>query len=177
MPHSDAQRRRTPEGAALGGSGQGEVRREAPNNTAFLGASAPSHEATSSSALPVCLWPRFVHCHGIAPASCLLHATPSAALDRNTVARALNAYTIVPRLSTHPRQNWRSQNERRHPKFEHPQILKAVGINSQREIEHVVAKGHRGESIAGTESFPAKMTLEIPGLKVKVEFGGDIILQ
>ena len=56
-------------------------------------------------------------------------------------------------------------------------FLKAVGINSQREIEHVVAKAIAAKSVAGTESFPAKMTLEIPGLKVKVEFGGDIILQ
>jgi hypothetical protein len=56
-------------------------------------------------------------------------------------------------------------------------FLKAVGINSQREIEHAVAKAIAAKSVAGTESFPAKMTLEIPGLKVKVEFGGDIILQ
>jgi len=56
-------------------------------------------------------------------------------------------------------------------------FLKAVGINSQREIEQAVAKAVAASTIAGTESFPAKMTLEIPGLKVKVEFGGDIALQ
>jgi Family of unknown function (DUF6494) len=56
-------------------------------------------------------------------------------------------------------------------------FLKAVGINSQREIEQAVAKAVAAHSIAGTESFPAKMTLEIAGLKLKVEFSGDIVLQ
>ena len=55
-------------------------------------------------------------------------------------------------------------------------FLKAVGINSQREIEHAVAKAIAASAIAGSESFPAKMTLEIPGLKVRVEFSGDIVL-
>jgi len=30
---------------------------------------------------------------------------------------------------------------------------------------------------SGTETFPAKMTLEVAGLKLKVEFAGDIALQ
>jgi len=55
-------------------------------------------------------------------------------------------------------------------------FLKAVGINSQREIEQAVGKAIAAKTIAGTESFPAKMTLEIPGLKVRVEFSGDIAL-
>jgi hypothetical protein len=56
-------------------------------------------------------------------------------------------------------------------------FLKTVGVNSQREIEHAVAKAAAAGAIAGTESFPAKMTLEIAGLEVKVEFSGDITLQ
>jgi Family of unknown function (DUF6494) len=56
-------------------------------------------------------------------------------------------------------------------------FLKTVGVNSQREIEHAVAKAAAAGAIAGTESFPAKMTPEIAGLKVKVEFSGDITLQ
>ena len=56
-------------------------------------------------------------------------------------------------------------------------FLKVVGINSQREIEQAVAKAVAANTIAGTESFPAKMTLEIAGLKVKVDFSGDIALQ
>jgi hypothetical protein len=56
-------------------------------------------------------------------------------------------------------------------------FLKAVGINSQRDIERAVANAMTANTIAGTESFPAKMTLEIPGLKVRVEFSGDIALE
>lgn len=56
-------------------------------------------------------------------------------------------------------------------------FLKAVGINSQRAIEQAVAKAVAANSISGTESFPAKMTLEVAGLNVKVEFSGDIALQ
>jgi Family of unknown function (DUF6494) len=55
-------------------------------------------------------------------------------------------------------------------------FLKLVGISSQREIEHAVAKATAAGTIAGTESFPAKMTLEIAGLKVNVEFKGEITL-
>lgn len=56
-------------------------------------------------------------------------------------------------------------------------FLKLVGISSQREIEHAVAKATAAGSITGSESFPAKMTLQIAGLKVNVEFDGDITLQ
>ena len=56
-------------------------------------------------------------------------------------------------------------------------FLKIVGVNSQREIEQAVAKALASNTIAGTETFPAKMTLEIAGLKVRVEFSGDIALQ
>lgn len=51
-------------------------------------------------------------------------------------------------------------------------FLKTVGVSSQREIEQAVAKAvAAGES--GT-SFPATMTLEIPGLKLNVKFDGAI---
>ena len=56
-------------------------------------------------------------------------------------------------------------------------FLKMVGISSQREIEHAVAKAIAAGTITGAESFPAKMRLEVAGLKVNVEFGGDIALQ
>jgi hypothetical protein len=56
-------------------------------------------------------------------------------------------------------------------------FLKMVGISSQREIEHAVAKAEAAGAIAGTDSFPATMTLEIPGLKVSVAFSGDITIQ
>jgi len=55
-------------------------------------------------------------------------------------------------------------------------FLKMVGINSQREIEHAVAAALGARSIAGTGSFPARMTLEVDGLKLKVVFEGAIDL-
>jgi hypothetical protein len=56
-------------------------------------------------------------------------------------------------------------------------FLKTVGVNSQREIEHAVANAIAAGTIAGTESFPAKMTLEVGKLKVNIEFSGEITLQ
>ena len=56
-------------------------------------------------------------------------------------------------------------------------FLKAVGVGSQRAIEHAVADAAAGGRIAGAESFPAKMTLEIVGLNLNVVFTGDISLQ
>jgi hypothetical protein len=56
-------------------------------------------------------------------------------------------------------------------------FLKTVGISSQREIEHAVARAEAAGAITGRESFPAKMTLEVPGLKLNVAFGGDITMQ
>jgi Family of unknown function (DUF6494) len=56
-------------------------------------------------------------------------------------------------------------------------FLKTVGVSSQREIEHAVAAAAAAGAIDGTESFPAKMTLEVAGLSLTVEFSGDINLQ
>ena len=56
-------------------------------------------------------------------------------------------------------------------------FLKMVGVNSQREIEQAVAKAIAAGAIAGTESFPAKVTIEIAGLKLNVDFDGEIRLQ
>lgn len=56
-------------------------------------------------------------------------------------------------------------------------FLKMVGVSSQREMEQAVAKALQEKAIAGTESFPARMTLDIPGLKLQVHFDGEIRLQ
>jgi hypothetical protein len=56
-------------------------------------------------------------------------------------------------------------------------FLKMVGVSSQREIEQAVAKAMAARTIAGTESFPAKVTLEVAGLQLKVNFDGEIKLQ
>lgn len=55
-------------------------------------------------------------------------------------------------------------------------FLKMVGVNSQREIERAVAAAIADGSITGTESFPATMTLEVAGLKLRANFDGDIAL-
>ena len=56
-------------------------------------------------------------------------------------------------------------------------FLKMVGVKSQHEIEQAVAKALAAGAIGGTEAFPAKMTLEIAGLKLNVQFDGEIRLQ
>ena len=56
-------------------------------------------------------------------------------------------------------------------------FLKMVGVSSQREIEQAVAKSIAARTISGTESFPAKVTLEVAGLQLKVNFDGEIKLQ
>ena len=55
-------------------------------------------------------------------------------------------------------------------------FLKMVGVSSQHEIEKAVAEASADKAIAGTESFPATMTLEIKGLKLSVTFNGEINL-
>ena len=56
-------------------------------------------------------------------------------------------------------------------------FLKMVGVNSQREIEQAVAKAIADRTISGTETFPARMTLEVAGLKLKVSFDDEVSLQ
>jgi hypothetical protein len=56
-------------------------------------------------------------------------------------------------------------------------FLKIVGINSQREIERAVMRALDEGLIAGRESFPATVTLEVAGLNLNVTFDGDIRLE
>ena len=56
------------------------------------------------------------------------------------------------------------------------QFLKMVGVSSQREIEHAVTTALHSRKIAGSESLPARMTLEIEGVQLKVVFDGVIEL-
>ena len=55
-------------------------------------------------------------------------------------------------------------------------FLKMVGVNSQRAIEQAVDKAMAEDAIAGTESFPATVTLDVAGLKLNVKFEGEIRL-
>jgi predicted lactoylglutathione lyase len=56
-------------------------------------------------------------------------------------------------------------------------FLKLVGVNSQREIEQAVAKAIAAGAIAGKETFPARVTLEVAGLELAATFDGDIKLE
>ncbi len=56
-------------------------------------------------------------------------------------------------------------------------FLKMVGVSSQREIEQAVDRAVQDGSVAGTEQFPATVTLEVAGLKLRVVFDGEIRLQ
>lgn len=56
-------------------------------------------------------------------------------------------------------------------------FLKIVGINSQREIEQAVRKALEDGRIKGDESFPASVTLTVPGLTLNFKIDGEIKLQ
>jgi hypothetical protein len=56
-------------------------------------------------------------------------------------------------------------------------FLKMVGVSSQREIEQAVAKAMAAGVLSGQETLPASVTLQIPGLGLKVDFDGEIHLQ
>jgi hypothetical protein len=56
-------------------------------------------------------------------------------------------------------------------------FLKVVGVSSQRDIEQAVTKALAEGAIAGSETFPARMTLEVAGLKLQAQFDGEIRLE
>jgi hypothetical protein len=56
-------------------------------------------------------------------------------------------------------------------------FLKMVGVTSQREIEHAVARALDAGRIKGGESLPATMTLRIDGLELDVKLEGRIDLE
>ncbi len=56
-------------------------------------------------------------------------------------------------------------------------FLKMVGVSSQNAIEKAVEKAIAEGRISGTEAFPAKVTLEIQGIKLNINFDGEIRLQ
>jgi hypothetical protein len=56
-------------------------------------------------------------------------------------------------------------------------FLKMVGVSSQREIEQAVNAARASGKIAGTETFPATVTLRVEGLAIDVRFDGDIKLE
>jgi hypothetical protein len=56
-------------------------------------------------------------------------------------------------------------------------FLKMVGVQSQREIEGAVERALASGKLKGGESLPAKMTLTIDAVALKVDFDGKISLE
>jgi len=56
-------------------------------------------------------------------------------------------------------------------------FLKLVGVSSQCEIEQAVAKAMAAGASAGNETYPVRVTLEMPALKLSVAFDGEIKLE
>lgn len=56
-------------------------------------------------------------------------------------------------------------------------FLKLVGVSSQRALEQAVSQALANKSIAGTETFPARVTLEVAGLQLSTHFDGQIKLE
>jgi len=55
-------------------------------------------------------------------------------------------------------------------------LLRTVGVSSQREIEQAVSRAIADGAIAGTETFPVRVTLDIAGLKLHYQLDGEIKL-
>jgi len=57
-------------------------------------------------------------------------------------------------------------------------FLKGVGIGSQREIEHAVAKALAEQRVTAKDGpFPLTMTLRCPRLGIDVTFDGDVEIE
>lgn len=56
-------------------------------------------------------------------------------------------------------------------------FLRQVGVLSQREIEQAVSRALQAKEIQGDEHFPATMTLEVAGLRLKTQIEGTIRLE
>ena len=54
-------------------------------------------------------------------------------------------------------------------------FLKSFGLQAQHEIEQALAKAQAG-GLSGNGPFPGTVTLNIPRLKLNVEFKGQITL-
>ena len=55
-------------------------------------------------------------------------------------------------------------------------FLKSFGLQDQHEIEQAVAQDLASGTVSGSETFPGWVTLQFPGLKLNVEFKGEIAL-
>jgi len=56
-------------------------------------------------------------------------------------------------------------------------FLKMVGVRSQSEIEHAVAKAIADGKLKGNETFPARMQLTIDKIGLSLTLDGEIRLE
>jgi hypothetical protein len=56
-------------------------------------------------------------------------------------------------------------------------FLKKVGVTSQREIEEAVRAALAGARLEGRETLPAKVTLTVGGVDLKIDIEGAIELE
>jgi hypothetical protein len=56
-------------------------------------------------------------------------------------------------------------------------FLKKVGVTSQREIELAIHDAVQAGKLAGNESFPVSMTLDVPSLNILHKIEGTISLE
>ena len=63
--------------------------------------------------------------------------------------------------------------------FQHSirKLLKNVGVNTQQEIEQAVREALADGRLTGNERLPARVTVEVEGLALDLEFTGDITLE
>ncbi len=56
-------------------------------------------------------------------------------------------------------------------------FLKTVGVRSQTEIEHAVAKAVANGKLKGNEAFPARIQLTIDAIGLSLTLDGEIKLE
>ncbi|MGJ7456347.1 DUF6494 family protein [Halomonas sp. MA07-2] len=56
-------------------------------------------------------------------------------------------------------------------------LLKTVGVTTQQEIEKAVQQGLAEGHLNGDETLPARVTVEVDGLSLALDFDGDITLE
>jgi len=56
-------------------------------------------------------------------------------------------------------------------------FLKTVGVRSQREIETAVREAVADGRLSGNETLPARVTLAIEGVDLKIDIDGDLALE
>lgn len=56
-------------------------------------------------------------------------------------------------------------------------FLKMVGVSTQNEIEKAVERAIADGIITGNESFPAKATIEIAGIRMNLTLEGQLHLE